>query len=73
MAQAVQGKEREGVQDDPRSGQPKIQKTAENVGRVQTLVHSNQRLDERHSRRLQESICRQKSQLRPDNWILHHD
>jgi hypothetical protein len=61
------------VQDDPRSGRSKMQRTAENVGRVQTLVHSDRRLGERHGRRLQESIWRQRSELRPDNWILHHD
>jgi len=35
---------REDVQDDPRSGQPKTQTTDANVGRVRTLVHSDQRL-----------------------------
>jgi len=33
--------EREDVQDDPRSGQPKTQSTGENVDRVQTLVRSD--------------------------------
>jgi len=32
------------VQDDPRSGQTKTQRTGANVDRVQTLVHSDQRL-----------------------------
>jgi hypothetical protein len=35
------------VQDDPRSGQPKTQRTDTNVDRVQTLVRSYQRLGER--------------------------
>ena len=39
MAQAVQG--REDVQDDPRSGQPKMQRTDANVDRVWTLVRSD--------------------------------
>jgi len=38
---------REDVQDDPRSGQPKTQRTDENVDRVGTLVHSDRRLDVR--------------------------
>jgi hypothetical protein len=32
------------VQDDPRSGQPKMQRTDSNVERVKTLVHSDRRL-----------------------------
>jgi hypothetical protein len=32
------------VQDNPRSGQPKTQRTDANVDRVWTLVHSDQRL-----------------------------
>jgi len=32
------------VQDDPRSGQPKTQRTDANMDRVRTLVHSDQRL-----------------------------
>jgi transposase len=40
-------KGRENVQDDPRSGQPKTQKTDANVDRVRTLVRSDQRLDGR--------------------------
>jgi hypothetical protein len=36
--------EREDVQDDPRSGQPKMQMTDANVDRVLTLVHSDRRL-----------------------------
>jgi len=32
------------VQDDPRSGQPKTQRTDANVDRVRTLVRSDQRL-----------------------------
>jgi len=32
------------VQDDPRSGQPKTQRTNANVDRVRTLVHSDRRL-----------------------------
>jgi AraC-like DNA-binding protein len=32
------------VQDDPRSGQPKTQRTDENVDRVRTLVRSDRRL-----------------------------
>jgi len=35
---------REDVQDDPRSGQPKTQRTDENVDRVRTLVRSDRRL-----------------------------
>jgi len=35
---------REDVQDDPRSGQPKTQRTDANVDRVQTLVCSDRRL-----------------------------
>jgi hypothetical protein len=35
---------REGVQDDPRSGQPQTQRTDENVDRVRTLVRSDRRL-----------------------------
>jgi transposase len=35
---------REDVQDDPRSGQPKTQRTDANVARVQTLVRSDRRL-----------------------------
>ena len=35
---------REDVQDDPRSGQPKTQRTDANVGRVRTLLHSDRRL-----------------------------
>jgi hypothetical protein len=35
---------REDVQDDPRSGQPKTQRTDANVDRVQTLVHSDRSL-----------------------------
>jgi transposase len=31
----------EDVQDDPRIGQPKMQRTDANVDRVRTLVHSN--------------------------------
>ena len=34
----------EDVQDDPRSGQPKTQRTDENVARVRTLVLSGRRL-----------------------------
>jgi hypothetical protein len=34
----------ENVQDDPRTGQPKSQRTDANVDRVRTLVHSNGRL-----------------------------
>ena len=37
-------KGREDVQDDPRSGQPKTQKTDANVGRLGTLVRSDRRL-----------------------------
>jgi len=33
---------REDVQDDPRSGQPKTQRTDANMDRVRTLVHSDQ-------------------------------
>jgi len=36
--------EREDVQDDPRSGQPKTQRTGANVDRVRTLVRSDRRL-----------------------------
>ena len=32
------------MQDDPRSGQPKTQRTDENVDRVRTLVCSDRRL-----------------------------
>jgi hypothetical protein len=32
---------REDERDDPTSGQPKVQRTDANVGRVQTLVHSD--------------------------------
>jgi hypothetical protein len=35
---------RENVQDDPRSGQPKTQRTDANVERERTLVHSDRRL-----------------------------
>jgi transposase len=35
---------REDVQDDPRSGQPKTQRTDTNVDRVRTLLHSDRRL-----------------------------
>jgi transposase len=35
---------REDMQDDPRSGQPKMQQTAANKVRVQTLVRSDQRI-----------------------------
>jgi len=35
---------REDVQDDPRSGQPKTQRTYANVDRVRTLVHSDRRV-----------------------------
>jgi len=35
---------REGVQDDPRSGQPKTQRTDANVDRERTLVRSDRRL-----------------------------
>jgi len=34
---------REVVQDDPRSGQPRTQRTDANVDRVRTLVHSDRR------------------------------
>ena len=34
----------EDVQDDPRIGQPKMQRTEANVDRVQTLVRSDRRL-----------------------------
>jgi histone-lysine N-methyltransferase SETMAR len=37
-------KEGQVVQDDPRSGQPKMQRTGADVDRVQTLVSSNRRL-----------------------------
>ena len=37
-------KGRENVQDEPRSGQPKTQRTEANVHRVRTLVHSNRRI-----------------------------
>jgi transposase len=36
--------EREDVQDDPRSGQPKTQRTDANVDRLQTLVRTDGRL-----------------------------
>ena len=32
------------MQDNPRSGQPKTQRTGANVDRVRTLVHSDRRL-----------------------------
>jgi len=35
---------REDVQNDPRNGQPKSQRTEANVDRVRTLVHSDRRL-----------------------------
>jgi len=35
---------REDVQDDPRSGQPKMQRTDANVDRVRTLVHLDRRV-----------------------------
>jgi len=35
---------REDVQDDPRSGQPKTQRTDSNMDRVRTLVRSDRRL-----------------------------
>ena len=35
------------MQEDPRSGQPKIQRTDANVDRVRTLVHSDRRSDVR--------------------------
>jgi hypothetical protein len=35
---------REDVQDDPRSGQPKMQRTDANVDRVRTLVRSDRRV-----------------------------
>ena len=38
---------REAVQDDPRSGQPKTQRTGANVDSVRTLVRSDRRLDVR--------------------------
>ena len=46
MAQAVQRRARkwEDVQDDPRSGQPKTQRTEANVDKVRTLVRSGRRL-----------------------------
>jgi hypothetical protein len=34
----------EDMQDDPRSGQPKMQRTYTNVDKVQTLLHSDRRL-----------------------------
>jgi hypothetical protein len=34
----------EDVQDNPRSGQPKMQRTDANVDRVETLVRSDRRL-----------------------------
>ena len=40
-------KGRENVQDEPRSGQPKTQRTDENMDRVPTLVRSDGRLDVR--------------------------
>jgi hypothetical protein len=61
-------------QDDPRSEQPKTQRTGANVDRVQTLVHPDQRLGSKtDSRRLWEPVQRKGPKLWPDNWTLHRD
>jgi hypothetical protein len=48
---------REFVQDDPRSGQPKTQKTNANADRVQTVVHSDWILGMRLIEELNIGIC----------------
>jgi hypothetical protein len=50
------------VQDDPRSGQPKMQRTNTNVDRVQTLMRSDRR---------SETVWRKGPKFWPDIWILH--
>jgi hypothetical protein len=59
----------EDVQDKPRSGQPKTQRTHTNVDSVRTLEHSVLEVPTR----LQESVRRKEPKLWPDKWILHID
>jgi hypothetical protein len=54
------------LQDDPRSGQPKMRRTSANAYRVQTLVRSDRRLGVR-------LIAEDPTSGLPDKWILHHD
>jgi hypothetical protein len=46
-------KEGRDMQDDPRSGQPKTQRTDASVGRVWTLVRSDWRVGETNCRRIE--------------------
>jgi hypothetical protein len=62
---------REDVKDDPRSGQPKTQRTDANVDRVRTLVNQQCYLEVFTS--LRECVRRKRPGLWPDKWILHHD
>jgi hypothetical protein len=58
------------VQENPRSRQPKTQRTDANVDRAQTV---NQQCYLEVLTRLRESIQKKKPDLWPEKWILHHD
>jgi hypothetical protein len=57
----------EDVQDGPRSGQPKTQKT----DAIEQTVNQQRYLEV--LTRLRESVSRKRPELWPDKWTLHHD
>jgi hypothetical protein len=66
---------REDEQEDPRSGQPKMQRTGAIVDRVRTLERSDRTLGvSLIAEELNVGICSEKRpELWPDKKILHHD
>jgi hypothetical protein len=64
----------EDAQDDPRSGQPKMQRTDANVERMNLgAITLEIRCYLKMLTRLWESIWRKRLELWPDKWILYHD
>jgi hypothetical protein len=61
------------VQDNPRSKQPKMQRTVANVDRVRTLMRSERRLGVRLIAEGFWNLFEAKDPTRPDKWILHYD
>jgi hypothetical protein len=64
----------ENVDDDERSGHPRCHRTDENE-KVRNLVHSYRRLSIRAvtvQRNLDKETVK-RSELWPNDWILHHD
>jgi hypothetical protein len=59
------------MQDDPRSGQPKTQRTDASMDLGALRLNIRCKVNKR--RWLRESVQRKWPELWPDKWILHHD